>query len=87
MPPRPSLSRAAGALLLALGACAPLPEVDPGFARPEQPAAAPRLLPLDEILTEVEADPDTEVAADALARRGAALRQRAEALRQRPGPD
>ena len=81
----PAMRRALLALALLLSGCATFPEVDrAAMTLGEGPA--PRLLPTDQVLAAGEAPPlGAEAAQAALAARAAGLRQRAEAIRQRPG--
>lgn len=75
--------RGALSLCLLLAACASFPDVDrAGTAYHD--AAAPRLLPTDQVLAMEQAPLTTEASRAALLARAEALRARAAAIRRRP---
>ncbi len=73
----PHMRTAPALLLLALSACADMPDLPP---RPVLAGAAPVILPTDEVLAAVQGDLGAEESGAALAARAAALRARAAGM-------
>ncbi len=64
--------------LIVLSGCAPLPDIG---AFPESSGAAPRLLPMDEVLAQVPGARVTASTGEALAARAARLQNRARLMK------